>query len=372
MFGKKDKLKSEDVMKALAEVTDPILEKDLVKLGMIKDVQVEKKTVRINVDLPTPAWEPQALLDQEIRRVAAPVVGDREIELAWGSNVRPARPEAMGGENLVPAARNILLFASGKGGVGKSTVATNVAAALSKQGANVGLLDADIYGPSIPTMLGTREKPTADPAGKKIVPITQYGMKLMSIGFIVDPSEAMTWRGPMLNGALLQFMRDVVWGDLDYLCLDLPPGTGDVQLTIAQNVKVAGSILVSTPQDVALADVTRAKSMFDRVDIPTMGVVENMSWFECGNCSTRHEIFSHGGAAKLASELDIPVLGEVPIELGVRTSGDAGKPEVLTNPDSAASKAFDAIARRIATELAKTAVAATTKSAGAGRLRIVM
>ncbi len=354
MFGKKDKNAPtpEQITERLEKVTDPVLEKNLVESGMIKDVAVEKDRVRIGVELPTPAWEPKDLLDQEIRTAVASLAKDRKVEIAWGSNVRVSRPSS-DGNNLIPGARNLLLFASGKGGVGKSTVATNVAAALANLGANVGLLDADIYGPSIPTMLGTNERPEV--SAQKLIPVARYGMKLMSIGFIVDPKEAMTWRGPMLNGALLQFMRDVEWGDLDYMVLDLPPGTGDVQLTIAQNVKVSGAILVSTPQTVALADVTRGKSMFDRVDIPTLGVVENMSHFNCGSCGAKHHIFAAGGAGKLASDLGVPLLGEVPLEVSTRESADAGRPEVLVNPNSGASQAFFGIAKKVATMLAKTA-----------------
>jgi ATP-binding protein involved in chromosome partitioning len=366
MFGKKDKdgLTPEAVTKCLEKVTDPELEKNLVEAGMVKEVKVEKDRVRIGIELPTPAWEPKDLLDQEIHRVLSDQRGGRDVEIAWGSNVRASRPPASG-QALMAGARNIILFASGKGGVGKSTVATNVAAALANLGANVGLLDADIYGPSIPTMLGTRDRPEI--AGQKLIPVKRHGLKLMSIGFIVDPKEAMTWRGPMLNGALIQFMRDVDWGDTDYMVLDLPPGTGDVQLTIAQNLKVSGAVLVSTPQDVALADVQRGKAMFDRVDIPTLGVIENMAYFECGSCGARHHIFSTGGAGRLARELGVPLLGEVPLEISTRESADTGRPEVLVNPNSGASKAFFAIAKRIATMLAKAAPSAK-KSAG---LRII-
>ncbi len=374
MFGKKDKLTAEQVMTALEKVRDPILERDLVALGMVKDVSVDGARVRVGIELPTPAWEPKDLLDQEIRKAVGALAKDKTVDIAWGSNVRPARPEATGGQNLVPGARIILLFASGKGGVGKSAIASNVAAALSSMGANVGLLDADIYGPSIPTMFGTSQMPSVAAGGNKLQPVTQHGLKLMSIGFVVDPKEAMTWRGPMLNGALIQFMRDVDWGDLDYLCLDLPPGTGDVQLTIAQNVKVAGAVLVSTPQDVALADVTRAKAMFDRVDIPTLGVVENMSAFECTSCGTVHHIFAHGGASALAKKIGVPVLGEVPIDLALREAADAGKPEVLVDANRPGSKVIFDIARRVATTLAKQAAAAaerTAKKPGGGRLRIV-
>jgi ATP-binding protein involved in chromosome partitioning len=373
MFGnKKDSLDADRVKAELAKIADPVLGADLVSLGIYKDALVESDRVRLSLELPTPAWEPKELLDREIRSRLAAIAGGRRIEIAWGSNVRSSRPEAAAGQNLVPGARNIILFASGKGGVGKSTVATNVAAALGNLGANVGLLDADIYGPSIPTMFGVRETPQVAPGGAKLMPIHQHGLKLMSIGFIVDPKEAMTWRGPMLNGALIQFMRDVEWGDLDYLVLDLPPGTGDVQLTIAQNVKVSGAVLVSTPQDVALADVVRAKAMFDRVGIPSLGVVENMSWFECTNCGTQHHLFAHGGVARLAKELGMPLLGEIPLELGVRESGDRGRPEVLSNPESGGAKTFFQLARRLATELAKQAHQRGGSSPKpGGRLKIV-
>lgn len=363
MFGKKDNdgLDSERVRTLLAKVVDPELEENLVDASMVKDVSVDRKRIRVGLELPSPAWGSKEFLDQEIRRVLSDAAPSRAIEIGWGSEVKSSRPAATG-NNLIPGARNLILFASGKGGVGKSTVATNVAAALADLGANVGLLDADIYGPSIPTMLGTRERPQVN--GQKLVPVPRHGMRLMSIGFIVDPREAMTWRGPMLNAALIQFMRDVEWGDLDYLVLDLPPGTGDVQLTIAQNVKVSGAVLVSTPQEVALADVIRGKAMFDKVDIPTLGVVENMAYFECDGCNKRHPIFSSGGAGKLAGELGVPLLAEIPLELGTRESADTGRPEVLVNPGSAASRKFFEVARTLATTLAKQAANATPRSAG--------
>lgn len=366
MFGKnKDGLTPEAVTERLERVVDPILEKNLVEAGMVKDVKVEAKRVRIGVELPTPAWEAKPILEQEIANAVGEVAGDRKIEIAWGSNVIASRRSGAS-NNLVPGARNIILFASGKGGVGKSTVATNVAAALANLGANVGLLDADIYGPSIPTMLGTHERPEV--SGKKLIPLPRHGLKLMSIGFIVDPKEAMTWRGPMLNGALIQFMRDVEWGDLDYLVLDLPPGTGDVQLTIAQNVKVSGAVIVSTPQNVALADVTRGKAMFDRVDIPTLGIVENMSHFECTSCGAVHHIFNKGGASQMAKDLGIPLLGEVPLEISTRESSDTGRPEVLANPNSQASQAFFSIAKKVATALAKEAAAVPKQKSGGLRI----
>lgn len=370
MFGQSNTPSVAAVRAALEPLVDPVLAQPLAALGWVKDIVAEGSRLRVSVELPTAAWEGKAELERSIRARLTELAPKHTTELAWLYAVKPARPEATGGQNLVPGAKNIILFASGKGGVGKSTIATNVAAALADMGANVGLLDADIYGPSIPTMFGTRQMPTVAQGGAKLTPIVQYGLKLMSIGFVVDPKEAMSWRGPMLNGALIQFMRDVEWGELDYLVLDMPPGTGDVQLTIAQNVKVSGAVLVSTPQDVALADVVRAKSMFDRVGVPILGVVENMSAFECTHCHTVHHIFAHGGAAKLATELNIPMLAEIPLELGVREAGDHGKPEVLVRPGSAAGKALRGLAQRVATQLAKDAHAGAGKRR-AGGLKIV-
>lgn len=238
-------------------------------------------------------------------------------------------------------ATNIILVASGKGGVGKSTVACNIAVALAKR-YRTGLLDADIYGPSIPTMLGPAARPSS-PDGKRILPIEKFGMKLMSMGYMVDPNVAMVWRGPMLAGAVLQFVNDVEWGELDYLIFDLPPGTGDIQLSLAQRLQVTGSVLVTTPQTVALADVFRAKAMFDRVRIPTFGVVENMSYFVCPNCTARHEIFAYGGGERAATDLGVDFLGRIPLEPSIREAGDAGIPVVLKAPSSDSARAFLAV-----------------------------
>ncbi|MBI2374709.1 MAG: iron-sulfur cluster carrier protein ApbC [Deltaproteobacteria bacterium] len=374
MFGKKDKDKSasvEDIREALSKVIDPILEKGLVELQMVKDISASEGRARVVIELPTPGWEAKELLETEIRSEIKKRAPKTEVELGFTHRVLPARPDAVGGQNLVPNAQNIILVASGKGGVGKSTVASNLAVTLSRMGANVGLLDADIYGPSIPTMFGTHEMPPFAPDQRKLIPVSQHGLKLMSIGFVVKTEDAMVWRGPMLQKALLQFMGDVDWGELDYLVLDLPPGTGDIQLTLAQNVKVAGAILVSTPQDVALADVTRGKAMFDKVNIPVLGVVENMAWFECPGCKEKHYIFANGGASKLASKLGLPMLGEIPLEIAVREGGDAGKPEAIAHPESRSSRAFQAIARRVATELARQAFTASRAATGRSRLRIV-
>ena len=260
---------------------------------------------------------------------------------------------------------NTILVASGKGGVGKSTVATNIAVTLAKKGFKTGLLDADVYGPSIPTMIGPAEKPKVH--GRHIEPIEKYGLKLMSMGYLVDPNTAMVWRGPMLAGAVSQFISDVDWGELDYLIFDLPPGTGDVQLTLAQKLQVTGSVLVTTPQTVALADVIRAKAMFDRVRIETLGLVENMSYFICPNCTSRHEIFSHGGGETAAKDLGIKFFGRIPLEPALRVCSDEGHPIVDAYPESSSSRAFHDIVNRLLEHLQtlKAAHAASTASAAA-------
>ncbi len=237
----------------------------------------------------------------------------------------------------------LILIASGKGGVGKSTVATNLALALADLGPRVGLLDADVYGPSIPTMLGDAEVQKADD-GQSVLPVEKHGIKTMSMGYLVERDTAMIWRGPMLANAVTQLIEQVSWGALDYLLFDLPPGTGDIQLTLAQKLKVTGAVLVTTPQAVALDDVVRAKAMFDRVRVPTLGVIENMSYFVCSQCQTRHEIFAHGGGERAAGELQIPFLGRVPLETAVREAGDGGVPILRAAPDSESARALRAIA----------------------------
>jgi len=236
---------------------------------------------------------------------------------------------------------------AGKGGVGKSTVAVNIGVALARMGAKVGILDADIYGPSVPILTGLTDRPTSRD-GKKLDPLHAHGVAVMSIGFLVDPDQALIWRGPMVTGALIQLLRDVNWGELDYLILDLPPGTGDIPLTLAQNVRAAGVVLVSTPQDVALADVVRAKLMFDKVSIPVLGIVENMSSFVCPHCRAETPIFAHGGASLAAQKMGIQFLGEVPIDLAIREGGDQGMPIVASHPDSPQSQAFFTVARNVA------------------------
>jgi ATP-binding protein involved in chromosome partitioning len=331
-------------LEALRKVMDPELRRDLVTLGMVKDLSVEGETVRLKVELTTPACPLKETIGRDVK-AALEGAGFRRVEIAWGAQVRGAPGVAQ--SQLTPGVKNIVLVGAGKGGVGKSTVAVNLGVALAKLGAKVGVLDADIYGPSLPILTGVTERPTSRD-GHKLEPLDAHGVKAMSIGFLVDPEQALIWRGPMVTGALVQLLRDVNWGELDYLVLDLPPGTGDVPLTLAQNVRAAGVVLVSTPQDVALSDVIRAKLMFDKVSIPVLGIIENMSSFVCPHCQHETPIFAHGGARTAAEKMGIRFLGEIPIDLAIREGGDKGVPVVSGAPDSPQSQAFLTVARNVA------------------------
>jgi ATP-binding protein involved in chromosome partitioning len=341
------------VLEAIRAVKDPEIGASLVELGEIPHVAVTGGQVTLGVRLSRPARQARDQIESDLRAALVPVPGVQDVRIDWSWQVNQPPPSRGGNRGvLAPGARNVVLVGSGKGGVGKSTVAVNLAVALSQAGARVGLLDADIYGPSIPIMLGVRhEKPKSGP-DKLIIPVEAHGLKLISIGFFVEPEQAMVWRGPMLAGAVVQFFRDVNWGDLDYLVLDLPPGTGDIQLTIAQQVRVSGAVVVTTPQDLALADAIKAKAMFDKVDIPVLGIVENMSYFSCPHCHTRTEIFHHGGGAAAAHKLGIPFLGEVPLVLSIREGGDNGQPVVAAAPESDEAKAFRRIADAVSTQVA--------------------
>ena len=339
------------VLEILRPVKDPELNRSMVELGMIKDVRVlSGSAVSLQIELTTPACPLKGPIEASVRD-ALKAAGVALETLTWGAQVR-ASPGAKG--PMLQQVKNVILVGSGKGGVGKSTVAVNLAVALAKTGAKVGLLDADIYGPSIPLMMGLYGRKPSSPDGKSIFPLSAYGCEVMSIGFFVDPDQAMIWRGPMLHGALVQFFRDVRWGELDYLVLDLPPGTGDIQLTISQQLKVAGAVIVTTPQDVALADAIKAKMMFDKVDIPVLGLVENMSYFACPHCHEKTEIFSRGGGAKAADKLGIPFLGEVPLHADVRIGGDEGRPIVVTHPESDEALQLTRIAHVIADRISVT------------------
>ena len=313
-------ISEQDVLTALIGVKDPDLGRDLVDLGMIKNVRTDGTKVSLAVELTTPACPLKGKIESDVREALnrnLPQITALEIEMT-----AQVRGQGMTGQLQIPV-KNVFAVGSGKGGVGKSTVAASIAYGLQTYGASVGLMDADVYGPSIPHMLGVNERPVTQ--GNRIQPVEVDGLKVMSMGFLVPPDEAVVWRGPMLHGAVTQFLRDVDWGDLDYLVIDLPPGTGDVVLTLSQILPLAGGVIVCTPQDVALLDAIKALNMFGKVKIAPLGIVENMSHFECPNCQHRSEIFGHGGAKKKAEELGVPFLGEIPINLQMRINGDEGK-----------------------------------------------
>jgi len=353
-----------DILAAMSKVMDPELHVDLVKAGMVKDIRLSGDTVKLKIELTTPACPMKGKIQADAEAALKGVPGLKSFEIEWGAQVRATGGAAPGqGQALLPGVKNIILVGAGKGGVGKSTVAVNLAVALARHGAKVGLLDADFYGPSIPLMTGITERPVS-PDGKTLNPMLKHGLKVMSIGFLVEPDQALIWRGPMLHGALMQLVRDVTWGELDYLILDLPPGTGDVALSLSQSVRAAGAVLVTTPQDVALADVVRAKQMFDKVHIPVLGIVENMSAFVCPHCSKTTHIFHHGAGRRAAEMFNIPFLGEIPLELKVREAGDSGLPIVAGAPDSLEAKAFMEMARNVAGRV-------STESARAIRLPVM-
>ena len=341
----------EAILRALAELRDPSSGKPLGELKMVSAVEpLEGNAVRVRLVLPTPASPHKRVLEELVREKLASYNYSR-VEVAFSAEVRPSAAKGSGSD-LVPTVKNVILIGSGKGGVGKSTVSVNVAVALAQLGCKVGLLDADIYGPSVPLMMGLFGGRPVSADGKKVAPLVAYGVKVISIGFFVDPDQAMIWRGPMLHGALVQLLRDVDWGELDYLILDLPPGTGDIQLTIAQQVSTSGAVVVTTPQDVALSDAIKAKTMFDKVSIPVLGVVENMAGFICPHCQHETEIFSKGGAELAANKMAVPFLGRIPINLAVREGGDDGKPLVATRPELPEAQALVRVAQNIADRVA--------------------
>lgn len=347
-----ENLTQEKVIDALRKVQDPELHRDIVGLGMVKNLAIDQGLVRFTVELTTPACPLRETIETDCKKALGEVAGVRGVEINFGAQVRGSKAGA-GQTDLLPTVKNVVLVAAGKGGVGKSTVAANLAVALKMHGAKTGLLDADIYGPSVPIIMGVKGEPTKIDVGgvHKIEPAMAHGLPVMSIGFFLDPDQAVIWRGPMLGKALHQLMADVHWGELDYLVVDMPPGTGDVQITFSQQLKVSGALLVATPQVVALADVVRAKSMFDKVNIPILGIVENMSYFVCDGCGKKHEIFSRGGVKQAASRFNIPYLGEIPITPSLREGGDIGVPSLVQDPHSEVSKCFLDIAAKLAGQL---------------------
>jgi ATP-binding protein involved in chromosome partitioning len=340
----------EQVLAALRAVQDPDLHKDIVTLGFVKDVKVAGSEVDFTIELTTPACPVRDEMKAQAEQIVRSLPG---VTAARATMTADVKARGGFGRQAVPGIRNIVAVGAGKGGVGKSTTAVNLALALQKKGARVGLMDADVYGPNTPQMLGITEPPLANEK-KQIVPPEAYGIKVISMGMLVPADQPIIWRGPMLHGAVQQFMRDVEWGELDYLIVDLPPGTGDVSLSMAQSVPVAGAVVVTTPQGVSVSDVRKAVAMFRQLNIPLLGVVENMSYFVCGHCQERTEIFGHGGGAGIAESMGIPLLGEVPIDTRVRSGGDEGRPIVVAAPDAPAAQAFLAVAGRVAAEISKT------------------
>jgi ATP-binding protein involved in chromosome partitioning len=346
----------EDVLRALRTVQDPDLHRDLVSLGMIQDVKIEGERVRFSIVLTTPACPVRDELKTQAEQAVKALGWPTSVSVDMQASTRTGRGPG-GNEQLIPHVKNVVAVASGKGGVGKSTTSVNVALALADTGAKVGLLDGDIYGPNIPLMMGLKEKPQLQNEGGKIIPCRSYGVRLMSIGFFLDEDNPVIWRGPMVHGAIQQFLRDVDWGDLDYLVVDLPPGTGDAPLSLSQLIPLSGVVIVTTPQDVALQDVAKGMAMFRRLEVPVLGVVENMSYFICPGCNERHEIFGQGGGERVAAQFSVPFLGKVPLQPRVREGGDQGRPVVVTHPESPEAAAFREVAGAIARQVSILAVA---------------
>ena len=337
----------QDVLNVLKEVQEPELGQDLVSLGMIRDVVIDGPRVRFSIVLTTPACPLKAQIEGEARKKVQALPGVTEVTVKLESNVSRGASSALP-SNLIPGVKNTIAVASGKGGVGKSTMAVYLSVALAQAGAKVGLLDADIYGPNIPRMLGFEGNPLRPATdGRGILPAEKFGMKVMSMGFIVKEAEPIVWRGPLLHKTMEQFLGQVAWGELDYLVVDLPPGTGDVQLSLSQMIPLTGAVIVTTPQQVALSDVRKAIAMFKKVNVPLLGVVENMSFFLCPHCGERVEIFQHGGGSRIAQEIGLPFLGEVPLIPEVCKSGDTGTPVIL-NGDSPFASAFLKVAEQVA------------------------
>jgi ATP-binding protein involved in chromosome partitioning len=330
-------------------VKDPALHVDFVSAGMVKDVSVTGGRVRVALELTTPACPSREVIVKSIQAAVGRAPGIKEVEVALSAAVVPRL--TVNQNPRLPGVKNIIAVAAGKGGVGKSTVTTNLAAALYRHGASVGILDADIYGPSIPQMMGDPDVPAAVDVGNKITPAIHHGLRIISVGFFVERGGAVIWRGPMVHKLLQQFLEDVEWGTLDYLLIDLPPGTGDAQLSLSQLIPVTGAVMVTTPQEVSVIDVEKAMAMWKRVEIPVLGVVENMSFYVCPGCGHHDEIFSRGGGQRLADREGVPFLGEVPLVSAVRGAGDAGKPAVLAMPESPVAQVFMTMAAKVACAL---------------------
>jgi ATP-binding protein involved in chromosome partitioning len=339
-------LSEAQVLAALAQIVDPDLGRDVVSLGMIKDLRISGAgEVAFTFELTTPACPVRDRFKTQAEDAVMALPGVSRTDVKMTANVRPGFMRQQASE-MLPGVKQTIAIASGKGGVGKSTVAVNLAAALHQAGAQVGLLDADIYGPSVPALTGTRDQPKV--VDEKLVPLRAYGLQLMSIGFLGGADKAMIWRGPMVSRAIQQMMSDVQWGELDYLVIDLPPGTGDASLTIAQSIPLTGVAIVATPQDLALDIAVKALQMFRSLNVTPLGLIENMSWYVCPECGHEHHVFGHGGAERAAQRLGVPFLGGLPLSEDIRVESDNGAPIVVSRPDSPGARAFSDLASQIA------------------------
>ena len=336
------------VLDALKVVRDPDLNRDIVSLGFIKELVIRDGDVAFTIELTTPACPVKDQMRDQARAAVLQLAGVSSVDVKLSARVR----EAVGGEGgrqPVAGVKNVIAVGAGKGGVGKTTLSVNLAIALAKSGSRVGLIDADIYGPNVPIMLGLRTQLATD--GQKIIPAEKYGLQVISMGFLTEDDAPIIWRGPMLHSALQQFFREVRWLDLDYLVVDMPPGTGDVALTLGQTVPVAGAVVVTTPQQVSLADTKRAVAMYKKLNIPTLGIIENMAYFVCPSCSHEADIFGHGGGEQMATDLGAPFLGRIPIYQPIREGSDSGVPLMISEPESPAGRALMAAAERTAAQV---------------------
>jgi ATP-binding protein involved in chromosome partitioning len=354
------------ILDALRVVVDPDIRKDIVTLGFVKDVSIAGSRVSFTIELTTPACPVKDQLRDQAAAAVRALPGVADVNVTLAANVRSASAPEIGRPPL-PGVKNVIAVGAGKGGVGKTTVAVNLALSLARCGSRVGILDGDIYGPNVPIMFGLSAQLTTD--GQKIVPAEKYGVQVVSIGFMTNDDAPIIWRGPMLHGAVQQFFREVAWKDLDYLIVDMPPGTGDVALSLSQTVPVVGSIVVTTPQQVSLADSRRAIRMYQKLNIPTLGVVENMSYYECTNCHHESDIFGHGGGEGLASDMGVPFLGRLPIYQPIREGGDAGVPLVIGEPGSGAARSFLTVAERTAAQVS--IAAHKTAEANRGKIPLI-
>ena len=339
------------VQSALKALIDPNTQKDYVSSRAVKSLRVEGDVVVVDIELGYPAKTQHAAIRGAVEQAVAAVPGVARVEVGVASKIVAHAVQ----RSLKPLAgvRNIIAVASGKGGVGKSTTATNLALALAQEGASVGLLDADIYGPSIPQMLGLAGKQPESSDGEKMDPLEAYGVQTMSIGFMIDVDSPMVWRGPMVTQALEQLINQTKWRDLDYLIVDMPPGTGDTQLTLAQKVPVTGAVIVTTPQDIALIDARKGFKMFEKVGIPILGLVENMSIHICSKCGHEEHIFGQGGGEKMCADFKVPFLGALPLDIQIRTEADSGAPTVVADPDGRIASIYKQIARKVAVRIAE-------------------